>query len=194
MILIDDSGMPVAPGIRQLVDKDIRTLYQRDRTRTKERYIAECIVIYYLGDPKSPARQSGLSDAEALNMAIEQAGLPKSYIPDALVQTLITRYYKQCITEAGLVVENILKSVHNINLGLTKVNDLLNEKLNTTLSLDDVQTVVNLVDNVTKKASELPSILKKLNEAKENLMYEKQTEVSRGGNVILSSMNAEDYD
>lgn len=194
MILIDDSGMPVAPGIRQLVDKDIRTLYQRDRTRTKERYIAECIVIYYLGDPKSPARQSGLSDAEALNMAIEQAGLPKNYIPDALVQTLITRYYKQCITEAGLVVENILKSVHNINLGLTKVNDLLNEKLNTTLSLEDVQTVVNLVDNVTKKASELPSILKKLNEAKENLMYEKQTEVSRGGNVILSSMNAEEYD
>lgn len=194
MIQIDDSGMPIAPGIRQLVDKDIRTLYQRDRTRNKERYIAECIVIYYLGDPKSPAKQSGLSDAEALNMAIEQAGLPKSYIPDALVVNLIKRYYKQCITEAGLVVENILKSVHNINLGLTKVNDLLNEKLNTTLSLDDVQTVVNLVDNVTKKASELPSILKKLNEAKENLMYEKQTEVSRGGNVILSSMNAEEYE
>lgn len=194
MIQIDDSGMPIAPGIRQLVDKDIRTLYQRDRTKNKERYIAECIVIYYLGDPKSPAKQSGLSDAEALNMAIEQAGLPKSYIPDALVVNLIKRYYKQCITEAGLVVENILKSVHNINLGLTKVNDLLNEKLNTTLSLDDVQTVVNLVDNVTKKASELPSILKKLNEAKENLMYEKQTEVSRGGNIILSSMNAEEYD
>lgn len=194
LLIIDDTGMPQPPGIRQLVDKDIRELYNRDKTKDKGKYIAECIVIYYLGDPKSPAKQSGLSDAEALNMAIEQAGLPKTYLPDKLVIRLIQRYYEQNITEAGIVVENILKSIHNINLGLTKLNDLLNEKLNGTVTLDDAGIVLGLVDNVTKKAGEIPSILKKVQEAKENLMYEKQTEVSRGGNVILSSMNAEDYD
>ena len=193
LITIDDSGMPKPPTTRQLIDRDVRELYTRDKTKDKSKYIAECIVIYYLGDPKSPAKQSGLSDPEALKMAIEQAGLEKSYIPDVLVIRLIKRYYEQNITEAGRVVENILQGIHNINLSVSVINNLLNEKLNSnSLTLDEVSTVIAMVDNINKKASELPSIMKKLQEAKENLMYEKETEISRGGNAVLSSMDAED--
>ena len=112
LIVIDDNGMPKPPTTRQLIDRDIRELYTRDKTPDKKNYIAECIVIYYLGDPKSPARQAGLSDPEALKMAIEQAGLDKKYIPDKLVIRLISRYYDENITEAGKVVENILKIIH----------------------------------------------------------------------------------
>ena len=106
LINIDDTGMPQAPGIRQLIDKDVRELWLRDKTNNKQMYIAQCIIIYYLGDPKSPARQSGLSEPEALRLAIEQAGLPTTYIPDTLVLKLIKRYYDQNITEAGRVVED----------------------------------------------------------------------------------------
>ena len=109
LLLLDDTGMPQPPTLKQLIDRDVRQLYRRDKTKEKKMYIAECIVIYYLGDPKSPAKQSGLSDPEALKMAIEQAGLPKTYIPDVLVLRLIKRYYEENITEAGKVVENILK-------------------------------------------------------------------------------------
>lgn len=193
LITIDDSGMPKPPTTRQLIDRDVRELYTRDKTKDKSKYIAECIVIYYLGDPKSPAKQSGLSDPEALKMAIEQAGLEKNYIPDILVIRLIKRYYEQNITEAGRVVENILQGIHNINLSVSVINNLLNEKLNSnSLTLDEVSTVIGMVDNINKKASDLPSIMKKLQEAKENLMYEKETEISRGGNAVLSSMDAED--
>ena len=193
LITIDDNGMPKPPNTRQLIDRDIRELYRRDKTKDKKNYIAECIVIYYLGDPKSPAKQSGLSDPEALKMAIEQAGLPKDYIPDVLVLRLIKRYYEENITEAGKVVENIFKGIHNINLSITIMNNLLNEKLNGTITLDDVTNIMTLIDSVNKKASELPGLLKKLEEAKQNLMYEKETELSRGGNIVLSSMDSEDY-
>lgn len=194
LIIIDDSGMPKPPTTRQLIDRDVRELYTRDKTKDKSKYIAECIVIYYLGDPKSPAKQSGLSDPEALKLAIEQAGLEKNYIPDVLVIRLIKRYYEQNITEAGRVVENILKGIHNINLSVDVINNLLNEKLNShSLSLEEVPTILAMVDNINKKAGDLPSIMKKLQEAKENLMYEKETEVSRGGGAVLSSMDAEDY-
>lgn len=193
LITIDDTGMPVAPDLRQLIDKDVRTLYTRDKTKDKSRYIKECIVIYYLGDPKSPARQNGLSDVESLRMAIEQANLPKEYIPDALVLKLIKRYYEQNITEAGMVVENILKGIHNINLSIDVMNSILNEKLNSTINIEDISTIMTLIDNVTKKAGEIPNILKTLEEAKQNLMYEKETELSRGGNTVLSSMNADEY-
>ena len=193
LLIIDDNGMPKQPTLRQLIDRDIRELFTRDKTPDKKKYIAEAIVIYYLGDPKSPARQAGLSDPEALKMAIEQAGLDNSYIPDKLVLRLITRYYNENITEAGKVVENILKGIHNINLSIDVINNLLNEKLNSQITLEEVPTIMTLIDSVNKKASELPSLLKKLEEAKQNLMYEKETELSRGGGTVLSSMDAEDY-
>ena len=193
LLIIDDNGMPKPPTLRQLIDRDMRELFTRDKTPDKKKYIADAIVIYYLGDPKSPARQAGLSDPEALKMAIEQAGLDNSYIPDKLVLRLITRYYNENITEAGKVVENILKGIHNINLSIDVINNLLNEKLNSQITLEEVPTIMTLIDSVNKKASELPSLLKKLEEAKQNLMYEKETELSRGGNTVLSSMDAEDY-
>ena len=192
MLLIDDTGMPVPPTVRQLLDRDIRMLYTRDKTTDKKRYIAECIVIYQLGDPKSPARQSGLSEREALKYAIEQAGLDKSYIPDQLVLKLIKRYYDENITEAGRVVENILQTIHNINLGIGQINRYLNEQMAAPLTGETIGVILTLVDNVKKQAGDIPSILKKLEEAKQNLLYEQQTELSRGGNAVLSSMDAED--
>ena len=192
MLVVDDTGMPVPPTIRQLLDRDIRTLYTRDKSKDKKQYIAECIVIYQLGDPKSPARQSGLSEREALKYAIEQAGLNSDYIPDNLVLKLVKRYYDENITEAGRVVENILQTIHNINLGISQINRFLNEKLASPLDGDTIGTILGLVDNVKKQAGDIPSILKKLEESKQNLLYEQQTELSRGGTAVLSSMDAED--
>lgn len=192
MLVVDDTGMPVPPTIRQLLDRDIRTLYTRDKSKDKKQYIAECIIIYQLGDPKSPARQSGLSEREALKYAIEQAGLNSDYIPDNLVLKLIKRYYDENITEAGRVVENILQTIHNINLGISQINRFLNEKLASPLDGDTIGTILGLVDNVKKQAGDIPSILKKLEESKQNLLYEQQTELSRGGTAVLSSMDAED--
>lgn len=193
LLIIDDNGMPVAPTLRQLIDKDVRALYQRDKSSDKSQYTKECIVIYYLGDPKSPARQSGLSDPEALKMAIEQADLPKNYIPDSLVIRLIKRYEDENLTEAGRVVENILKGLHNINISINVINSLLNEKLNSHVTLDDVNTILGLINNVNAQSKELPSLIKRLEEAKENLMYEKETEAARGGQIVSSSMDAENY-
>ena len=193
LITIDDNGMPVPPNTAQLLDRDIRQLYSRDKDKNKQGYIKDCIVIYYLGDPKSPAHQAGLSDVEALKMAIEQADLPKNYIPDTLVIRLIKRYYDENIGEAGRTVENILKGIHNVNLMISKVNDLLNEKLNTTTDLAGVKEAIGLLDDVNDAAGKIPGMIKKLEEAKQNLLYEKETELSRGGVIVSSSMDADNY-
>ena len=192
LITIDDNGMPAAPNIRQLLDADVRKLYERDKTKDKSKYIKDCIIIYYLGDPKSPAKQNGLSNAEALKMAIDQAGLPKNYVPDALVLRLIKRYYEQNITEAGKVVENLMKGIHNVNLVINRCDELLNEKLKTETTMDNIQSIVTLIDIINKKSGEIPTLLDALKKAKENLMYEKETELSRGGQQVLSSMDAEE--
>lgn len=193
LLVIDESGMPKPPTIRQLVDADVRALYSRDDSPNKEKYIQECIVIYYLGDPKSPARQSGLSDKEALVMAIEQAGLKSNYIPDKLVLKLIKKYYAQNMTEAGLVVENIQQGIHNIGLSVKILNKLLNEKLQGVINVEDATNIISIIDQLNKKASDIPAIVKKLDEAKENLLHETETNTARGGSKILSSMNIDEY-
>src|SRR5574344_2812418 len=123
MITVDDTGMPKAPPIRQLQDKDVALLWQRDTTKDKRNYIAEAGVIYYLGDPKSPAKQQGLSDDEALQMAIDNFNLPKDYVPDLLVKRLIDKYYISNITEAGVALEALQKSVHLVSIAANKLTE-----------------------------------------------------------------------
>lgn len=193
LILLDDTGMPKAPTIRQLIDPDIRELYMRDKTKDKEKYIAECIFIYYVADPKSPARQSGLNDKESIIEGIKQAGLPSNYCPDALVIKLISKYKKRNITEATKVVDNLLKLIHTTNLAIDKMNDMLVEKLSTSVNMEEMPVILDLMKQIKAIAADVPTLVKKLEEAKQNLMYEKETEISRGGNVVLSSMDADDY-
>ena len=85
-----------------------------------------------------------------------------------------------------------MQTIHNINLGIGQINRFLNEQLATPLTADTIATILSLVDNVKKQAGDIPSTLKKLEEAKQNLMYEQETEISRGGNAVLSSMDADD--
>lgn len=191
LLVIDNTGMPQAPGIRQLMDKDIALLWQRDTTKDKRNYIAQCGIIYYLGDPKSPARQQGLSDTEALAMAREQFDLPKDYLPDSLVKKLIDKYYKQNITEAGVAIENLNKSIHLISLAANKINDLLNKKLTQNITEEDIPGVLALIDSVAKKITEVPNLVKALGVAYENLRTEEETKLARGGMVISSSMDAD---
>lgn len=192
MLTIDDTGMPQAPTIRQLQDKDVALLWQRDSTRDKRKYISEVGVIYYLGDPKSPAKQQGLSDAESLKMAIENYNLPKDYVPDSLVKKLIDKYYKDNITEAGVALEALHKSIHLVSLAAVRINEHLNNKLNNATSDDDITSILTMMDAVSKRVTEIPALTKSLSIAYENLRNEEEEQLARGGKKILSSQDADE--
>lgn len=192
MLTIDESGMPAPPSIRQMQDKDILSLYSRDTTKDKRRYIAEAGVIYYLGDPKSPAKQQGLSDEEGLKLAIENYGLEKNYVPDKLVRTLIKKYYISNITEAGVALESLQKSVHLSALATNKINDLLNQRLATLSTPEDITATITLLDAINKRVTEIPALTKAIGVAYDNLRDEEEQQLSRGGNTVLSSMDADE--
>lgn len=191
LLTVDDTGMPKAPDIRQILDKDVQLLWLRDKTKDKSQYIKEVGVIYYLADPKGPCKQEGLSDNEAIKKAIENFDLPVNYKPDLLVWKLAKRYYEAEITVAGAAVETLLRSIHNVVLAANKMNEMLTNKLNGELSIEDSNTVIGIMDNLNKKTAELPNIMKALNTAKENLFYEEEQQTARGGVTILSSMTEE---
>lgn len=192
MITIDDTGMPVAPSIRQLQDKDVIELWSRDKSEDKRMYLAEAGVIYYLGDPKSPARQQGCNDKEALKMAIDNYNLPKDYQPDVLVTKLIKKYYRQNITEAGVALEALEKSVHLVAIAATRINDYLNDKLQNPVGDDSIAALLPIMQQVSKQVQEVPSLTKAIGTAYENLRNEQEEQMARGGKQILSSMDADE--
>lgn len=188
MLTIDETGMPKAPTIKQLLDRDVALLWTRDKTPDKIQYIKEVGVIYYLGDPKGPCLQEGLSEKESLRRAIENFDLPKDYQPDSLVWKLIKRYYNQRV---GAAMENVIvlkKGLHNNTLAASKLNELLNEKLNEGASLETAASIIALMDSLNKKVSDMPGLLKALQQAEENLLFEQESTAGRGGETISSSM------
>lgn len=194
MLTIDETGMPKAPNIRQLQDSDVALLWQRDTSKDKRRYIGDVGIIYYLGDPKSPAKQQGLSDAESLKMAIDNYGLSKDYMPDSLVTKLINKYYKANITEAGVALEALRKSVHLVSVAAVRINEQLSKKLENVLADEDITSILTMMDAVSKRITEIPALTKALNTAYENLRNEEEEQYARGGKQILSSMDADDND
>lgn len=192
LLTIDDTGMPKAPTLRQLQDKDVLLLWQRDTSKDKHKYIAEVGVIYYLGDLKSPAKQQGLSYEESLKMAIENYDLPKDYKPDSLVQKLIDKYYVRNITEAGVALEALQKSVHLVSIAAVKINEQLNKKLSGVITDEDITPILTLMDSVSKRIAEIPFLTKALGTAYDNLRNEEEEQFARGGRQILSSMDADE--
>jgi len=192
LLTIDNTGFPKPPDIKQIQDKDVMLLYTRDRTPDKMQYIREAGVIYYLADPHSPAKQQGLSYSEALKMAIENYNLPKDYRPDSLVKRLIDKYYYSCIGEAGIALEALQKSIHLISLAAVRVNEFLNNKLSGDLSNEDISQLLDNINSVTKQIQSIPSLTMALKQAYENVRDEKEQQIGRGGQEIISSMNADE--
>lgn len=192
LLTVDNTGLPKAPDIKQIQDRDIMLLYTRDKSVGKQQYIKEAGVIYYLGDPQSPAKQQGLSDNEALKMAIDNYNLPKDYKPDTLINKLIKKYYYSCIGEAGIALEALQKSIHLISLAAVRMNEALNNKLSGDISNEDINDLLEKINVVQKQVQQIPSLTMALKQAYENVRDEKEQQVGRGGVVITSSMDASD--
>lgn len=191
LLTIDNTGLPKPPSIRQIQDKDVLELFMRDTSRDKRRYIAEAGYIYYMGDPKSPVHQQGLSEREGHDLAVDNYNLPKDYKPDNLVKRLITKYWNSSIGEAGMALNALHKSIHLISIAAVKINEILNNKLTNAISNDDVLPILNLMDSVAKKVSEIPILTASLKTAQNNLRDEEEEIIGRGGQVITSSMDAD---
>ena len=174
MISIDDTGMPKAPSVSQIIDKDVLELWARDKSSDKRKYLQEAGVIYYLGDPNSPAKQQGLNYEETIKMAIDNFNLPKDYTPDPLVKRIADKYYIQNITEAGVALDALRKSVHLVSIAANKINEQLSKRLTSLVSDDDIVPTMQLMGTVSKLIQEIPSLTKAIGTAYDNLRDEEE--------------------
>lgn len=192
LITVDKTGAVKVPTNIQLLDKDLLMLYNRDISPNKTKFLKWLGVIYYLGDPNSPTGQQGLTKAEALAYAVDNFDLEKDFVIDPLLDKLINKYYRQNITEAGVALDTLRKSIHLITLAGNRINEILGRILSDDIDIEVIDKYLELADGVSKRVKEIPNLTKALETAYENLRNERESELARGGKEILSSMSADE--
>lgn len=190
LLSISIDGTIQFPNIRALLDKDMRVLYTKDKSEKKEVFMKELGVVYYLGDPTSPANERGLQFNEALKLAIENFDLPKDYTCDATVMRLVDKVYNEKITEAGKTILLIKKALHTETLMADKLQNLLTELIQGAVTQEDISTAADHAKTINEIVTRIPALLSSLDKAYENLIREKETSLARGKTEITSSMDA----
>ena len=122
------------------------------------------------------------------------------------VTTLIGKYHEKFdakywarikAKEQGKTEKQILKEWDRIRneaceRGTNKHNGIEDAIKDVSQFKDAIKYLTMVESGRCVTVADIPSLLKKLEEAKQNLMYEKETEISRGGVQVLSSMRATD--
>lgn len=137
-----------------LVIKSIRTLWNRDRTKSKERALAELGYIYFMVDPRST--YSYLTDlADRSEKIVLEEGLPKNWKPDKIVQEAMKSYGDSVITTSSLLLEDTRVAVDKLrkylrDIDLTAEDDKNKPKypLNTVTS--SIKLVPSLAEDLMK--------------------------------------------
>ena len=154
MRLMKFEGYTLTIEPEALVIKSIRTLWNRDKTQSKERALAELGYIYFMVDPRST--YSYLTDlADRSEKIVLEEGLPKNWKPDKIVQEAMKSYGVSVITTSSLLLEDTRVAVDKLrkylrDIDLTAEDDKNKPKypLNTVTS--SIKLVPSLAEDLMK--------------------------------------------
>lgn len=154
MRLMKFEGYTLTIEPEALVIKSIRTLWNRDKTQSKERALAELGYIYFMVDPRST--YSHLTDlADRSEKIVLEEGLPKNWKPDKIVQEAMKSYGDSVITTSSLLLEDTRVAVDKLrkylrDIDLTAEDDKNKPKypLNTVTS--SIKLVPSLAEDLMK--------------------------------------------
>jgi len=133
-------GFEVKVTPEALVLKPFKKIWDRDKTKTKERAMNELAFLYFFCDVRSDYQY--ISDDESrMEAVIEGVGLPNGWAPDPLLEKAIT-FYKSFDTKASILLKVVSDAVD-------KVQDIVKELApSDTKSLKDYLTALKLIPEV----------------------------------------------
>lgn len=152
--------------------KVFKKLYQRDKTRDKNKFIQELAYIYFFSDPRSDYQYLTDEDDRA-KAIIEGEGLPSNWRVDTLLQEAID-YYKSFHPTSVLLLEDTRAAVDKLRKLLRDI-DL--EKL------DDKGKPVYTLNTVVAAIKQVPLLVKDLDEAEKAIARELVQNDKIRGNV-----------
>lgn len=176
MHLLNYNNYEVTPTEECFLIRPLRELYNADKTKTKEKFMQQLSVLYFLVDPRSSYGYI-LSEEDRLQEIIEQEGLPKDFKIDGKLKAAIEIYKKHVITASFLLLQDTKEVIGNMRKVLKSIDWAnLEEK-----------DKVNAAKTVASIASMTPKIVKDLAEAERAVTKElEERGRARGGNESMS--------
>lgn len=154
MRLMKFEGYTLTIEPEALVIKSIRTLWNRDKTQSKERALAELGYIYFMVDPRST--YSYLTDlADRSEKIVIEEGLPKNWKPDKIVQEAMKSYGDSVITTSSLLLEDTRVVVDKLrkylrDIDLTAEDDKNKPKYPLNAVTSSIKLVPSLAEDLMK--------------------------------------------
>lgn len=153
--------------------KPIRDLYNKDKSKNKEKFLQQMSILYFYVDPRSTYNYI-IDDEDRLKAIIEQEGLPADFkITDDLSRA-IEEYKKHIITTSFLLLQDT-------KIAVDKVREFLREVDLT--AKDDKGKPLYTINSITQTIKQIPQLSKDLLEAEKIVSKEIEEQGrARGGN------------
>lgn len=179
MHILEYSNYLIQPTQEALLIKPIRKLYNKDKTKNKEKFLQTMSLIYFYVDPRSTYNYI-TNDEERFQAILKQEGLPKNFTITKEIQEAIDEYRKHCITTSFLLLQDT-------KIAIDKVREFLRDvDLN---KLDDKGKPIYTIQSVTTAIRQIPQLAKDVLEAEKAVSKEIEEQGrARGGNDNLHVM------
>ena len=137
-----------------LAIKAIRNLWNRDKSKSKDRALLELGYIYFLIDPRSTYSYIADSDDRSEKIILEE-GLPKNWKPDKIVQEAIRAYKDSVTTTSALLLEDTRIAVDKLrkylrDIDLTAEDDRNKPKYPLNMVTSSIKLVPSLAEDLMK--------------------------------------------
>lgn len=152
--LFRQDGYEVKIDPEALLLKPFKKIWDRDRSKDKNRALQELGFIYFVCDPRSDYQY--LVDMEVRQEAVKQGeGLPEKWEPDASVK-IAMEFYSSFKPTSALLLEDTRIAVDKLRAYLKEI-DLH--------SVDDKGKPIHTLNTVTSTIKQIPDLIKGLDEA-----------------------------
>lgn len=171
LLNLDGSQLIIKPEALSL--KSIKTLWDKDKSESKEKAISELTYIYFVYDPRSDY-QFITDEEERAAKVKEELGLRKNWAITKDLENAIETYKETCQTVSSKVLENFRKI-------LEKMNNYMIETEIDEVGLDKVSNVINRLPDTIKKIQEAEQLVIKELEENDRLRGEKYKKLCEDG-------------
>lgn len=162
MHLIEYNNYQIEPTQEAFLIKPIRDLYNADRSKSKDKFMTQMSIIYFLVDPRSSYNYI-IDEKDRLAAIIEQEGLPANFKIDKKLQSAIDIYKKHTITTSYLLLQDT-------KLAIDKVRQFLRDVDLT--ETDDKGKPLYTINSVTSAIKQIPQLAKDVIDAEKAITRE----------------------
>ena len=173
MHIIEYNNYTIEPTQEAFLIKPIRDLFNKDKSKTKEKFLQQMSVLYFYADPRSTYNYI-VDDEERLQAIIEQEGLPKDFKITEDLDKALQEYKKHTITTSYLLLQDTKIAVDKVRQFLREVN---------LTAVDDKGKPLYTINSITQAIKQIPQLSKDLLEAEKIVSKEIEEQGrARGGN------------